>query len=79
MLLTSRWINAKEAHQYNLVNIVVPKEKLLMTAEAMAKKIASYDPFAVKYAKQAVARGLDLTLSEGLDLEKRLASQLTAT
>ena len=43
----------------------------------MAKKIASYDPIAVRNAKQAVVRGLDLALSEGLDLEKRLASQLS--
>ena len=32
----------------------------------------------LRYAKQAVARGLDLTLAEGLDLEKRLAARLGA-
>ena len=42
----------------------------------MARKIASQDPVAVRYAKQAVLRGLELTLSEGLDLEKRLAKEL---
>jgi enoyl-CoA hydratase/carnithine racemase len=42
----------------------------------MAKKIASYPPMAVRNAKQAVVRGLDLTLTEGLNLEKRLASEL---
>ena len=43
----------------------------------MARKIASHNPVAVRNAKQAVIRGLDLALSEGLDLEKRLASQLS--
>ena len=43
----------------------------------MAKKIASYDPIAVRSAKEAVVRGMDLRLSEGLELEKRLASELS--
>lgn len=79
MLLTNRWINAEEAYQAGLVNHVVPKDKLLGSAEEMAKKIASYNPMAVKYAKQTVVRGLDLPLGEGLDLEKRLAVQLSAS
>jgi enoyl-CoA hydratase len=54
----------------------VPRDKLLESAEEMAKRIASFDPMAVRSAKQAVLRGLDLPLSEGLNLEKRLASEL---
>jgi enoyl-CoA hydratase len=76
MLLTNRWISGEEALQCGLVNRLVPKEKLLETAEEMAKKIASYDAIAVRNAKQAVVRGLDLPLTEGLELEKRLASEL---
>ncbi len=78
MLLTNRWINAEEAYEFQLVNRVVPREKLIQTSEEIAGKIASHHPMAVRYAKQAVARGLDLTLAEGLDLEKRLAAQLGA-
>jgi enoyl-CoA hydratase len=77
MLLTNRWIDGEEAYRVGLVNRVVPKSKLLETAEEMARKIASYSPMAVRNAKQAVVRGLDLPLSEGLDLEKRLAFELT--
>ena len=73
MLLTNRWISAAEAYQVGLVNQVVPKEKLFQAAEEMAKKMASHDPMAVRNAKQAVTRGLDLPLREGLDLERRLA------
>jgi enoyl-CoA hydratase len=56
---------------------VVPRDKLLETAEEMARKIASYNPIAVRNAKQAVVRGLDLPLPQGLDLERRLASELS--
>ena len=77
MLLTNRWIGGEEAFRFGLVNRVVQKEKLHQTTEEMAKKIASYPPDAVWKAKQAIIRGLDLSLSEGLDLERRLASELT--
>jgi len=76
MLLTNRWIDSEEAYRIGLVNRVVEKGELLKAAEEMAQKIASYSPIAVRYAKQAVLRGCDLTLAEGLDLEKRLASEL---
>ena len=76
MLLANRWLSSEEAYNAGLVNQVVPKNKLLETAEAMGKKIASFLPMAVRNAKQAVLRGLDLSLSEGLELEKRLATGL---
>jgi enoyl-CoA hydratase len=74
MLLTDRWIDADEACRFDLVNKVVEKEKLFSTVEKVARKIASYSSHAVQCAKQAVLRGLDMTLAEGIDLEKRLAS-----
>jgi enoyl-CoA hydratase len=76
MLLANRWISAEEAYQSGLVNRVVSIDKLFKTAEGIAKKIASRNPTAVRYAKQAVVKGMDLSLAEGLDLEKRLASHL---
>lgn len=76
MLLTNRWLSGEEAFQFGLVNRVVPKEKLLETTEEIARKISSYHPMAVRSAKQAVIMGLDLTLIEGLNLERRLVSEL---
>ncbi len=76
MLLTGRWINAEEAYRAGLVNRVVPRNELLPTTKEMAKKIASYNQTAIRSAKQAIRRGLDLPLNEGLELEKRLASSL---
>jgi enoyl-CoA hydratase len=78
MLITSDWVEAEEALKIGLVNRVVPKKQLLESAKKIAKKVASQDPVAVRYAKQAVLRGLELPLSEGLDLEKRLAKELAA-
>ena len=76
MLLTNRWLSSEEAYNTGLVNQVVLKNKLLETAEEMAKRIASFDPMVVRNAKQAVLRGLDLSLAEGLELERRLAMAL---
>ena len=72
MLLTGRWIEAEEAHQLKLVNQVVPKCDLLPAAERLAKKIENYNPIALSCAKQAVTRGLDLSLEQGLKLEAEL-------
>jgi enoyl-CoA hydratase len=73
ILLTGRWIKAEEAHHLKLVNRVVSRNELLPEAERLARKIADFDPVAVSYAKQAITRGLDLSLEEGLELEARLA------
>ena len=75
MLLTGRRLSAQEALHRGMVSRVVPYGKLLRTAEEMADKIASFDPAAVRNAKQAVIRGIDSTLDQGLDLEWRLASK----
>ena len=72
MLLTGRWLKAEEAYRLKLVNRVVPRSDLWPAAERLAAKIEGYSPAAVSYAKQAVTRGLDLSLDEGLELEARL-------
>jgi enoyl-CoA hydratase len=76
MMLTGRLISAKEAFDINLVNCVVVKAKLLPTVEQIASQIARFDSMAIRSAKQAVVRGLDLTLPQGLELERKLASLL---
>lgn len=76
MLLTTDRFDAREAYDVGLVNKVVPSTQLLATAQEMARKIMSYSHVAVSYAKQAVVRGLDLPLLEGLELERRFADLL---
>jgi enoyl-CoA hydratase len=79
MLLTNEWIDGEEAFRIGLVNRVVSKDEVFKVAEKIAIKIASHDPAAVRYAKQAVVKGLDVSLADGLDLEKRLAFSLMAS
>jgi len=76
MILTNRWIDAAEALKTGMVNQVVPRDRLLLAAEELALKIVTQDTKAVELAKQAVIRGMELSLSDGLNLEKRLAYRL---
>jgi enoyl-CoA hydratase len=78
MLLTGRWLTAQEALKMKLVNRVVSRPALLTEAEKLARKIGSFNPLYVRYVKQAVRRGLDMPLEEGLALESRLAKNLAA-
>jgi len=73
MLLTGRWVDAEEALRMRLVTRVVPANDLLAAAAELAAKIQGYNPDAVSRVKQAVTRGLDLTLAQGLELEARLS------
>ncbi len=73
MLLTGRWLNAQEACEAKLVNRIVTRDQLLPAVDDIAEKIASYNQMAVRKAKQALVRGRDLPLAEGLAMERRLA------
>jgi enoyl-CoA hydratase/carnithine racemase len=77
ILLSGRWIDAKEALHLKLVNRLLSRPSLLPEAEKLAKTIQSYDRNAVRAVKQAVWRGMDLSLKDGLDLESRLSRSLT--
>jgi enoyl-CoA hydratase/carnithine racemase len=76
ILLTGRWIKADEAKQFKLVNRVLSRQELYTEAEQFALRIASFEPQAVSAAKTAINRGFDMTLDEGLQLEKRLGRSL---
>jgi enoyl-CoA hydratase len=76
ILMSGRWITAEEARRLKLVNRLVPRAELFTEADKIAVKIKSHPALAVRYAKQAVIRGLDLTLPEGLELEARLGHRL---
>ena len=79
MLFSGRLVKAPEALKIGLVNKVVARKELIPFAEEMADKIASFNPKAVRTLKQAITRGLDLSVPEGLELEKRLAKTLLVT
>jgi len=79
MILTAEPIDAREAYRVGLVNKITPFEKLLSEAEALAQKIASKGPIAERYAKEAINKGLDMTLEQGLRLEADLSIILQTT
>jgi enoyl-CoA hydratase len=79
MILTGERIDAKEAHRVGLVNRVVPLADLVAEADKLARTILSRGPVAVRYAIEAVTRGLEMPLEEGLFLEATLFGLLTTT
>jgi len=74
ILLTGTELNAQEAYQLGLVNFIVSRHELLTAAEKIATRIASYKQPVIRWAKQAVHHGLDLSLQQGLEMEKKLAA-----
>ncbi|GAC1432840.1 MAG: enoyl-CoA hydratase-related protein [Terriglobales bacterium] len=79
LLLAGEMINAQEALRIGLVNEVTPAPELLPRAEALAQKIIANAPLAVQYAMEAVNKGLDMSLSEGLYLEATIFGICCAT
>jgi enoyl-CoA hydratase len=72
LLLTGEPVDAAEALRIGLVNRVVPREKLLEETRAMARKILAAGPLAVRSTLEAVDRGLDGRLEEGMVTEADL-------
>ena len=79
MILMAEVIDAQEAYRIGLVNKVVPQKELMSKAEELASMIASGAPLAARYAKEAVGKGLDLTLEQGLRLEADLSFLIQTT
>jgi enoyl-CoA hydratase len=79
VILNNRTLSAAEALQHGLVNRVVPVERLLDEALALAAEVAARAPVAVRHAKQAVHAAFELSLAEGLAEERRLFYLLFAT
>ena len=72
LCLTARMMDAAEAERAGLVSRVVPNDKLMEEAMAVAEKIASYSLPVVMLIKESVNRAYESTLSEGVLFERRL-------
>ncbi len=79
MLLTGQIINAEEARRIGLINRMVRCEELLPIVMDMGQKMASKAFWALRYTKEAVIKGLDLALEQGLRLEADLYVLLHTT
>jgi enoyl-CoA hydratase/carnithine racemase len=69
LILTGDMIGAAEAYRIGLVNEVVPAANLIARAEAILAQIFANAPIGVRYSLEAVNRGLDTSIEEGLRLE----------
>src|SRR5271156_3275202 len=79
MVLAGEMISAQEAHRIGLVNEVTTAADLIPPAEAIAAKILANAPLAVRYAMEAVNKGMEMTIAEGQFLEATLFGVCCAT
>ncbi|WP_227307599.1 enoyl-CoA hydratase [Acidisoma cellulosilyticum] len=79
MILTARMIGAEEAERAGLVSRVVPADKLLDEARAVAAKIATLPPVAVQLAKELVNAAYETPLAQGIRQERRIFHAAFAT
>jgi len=79
LVLMGNTIDANEAYRIGLVNKVVPQDELLSTAQEWAAKICANGPLAVRAAKEAMIRGLNMALEDGLYLEKSFFDGILTT
>jgi len=79
LVLTGDMIGARRAWEIGLVNRVVPQAELMAAARETAEKILARAPFAVRTAKWAINRGLDMDLSNACALEAALFAAGFAT
>src|SRR5213594_843541 len=79
MILTGARIDARESLRIGLVERMVPATEVLSASLALARTLAERAPVALRYAKEAVVKGLELPLAEGVRLENDLATLLRTT
>lgn len=79
MMLTARMVGAEEALRFGLINRVAPGVELVAQAKALANDIAQLAPLAIRACLEAVTRGAELPLAEGLALESKLFASLFGT
>jgi enoyl-CoA hydratase len=79
LILSGGVITAAEAYRIGLVNEVVNAEGLIARAESVLQQIFANAPLAVKFALEAVNKGLETSVAEGLALESSLFALCAAT
>ncbi|MBW1710024.1 MAG: enoyl-CoA hydratase/isomerase family protein [Deltaproteobacteria bacterium] len=72
MILLGRTVDSDEALRTGLVNRVVEPDEVMPAALEMARDLSAKGPISLRYAKEAIHKGLDMTLEQGLRLEADL-------
>jgi enoyl-CoA hydratase len=79
MIFQGLTLDSEEAQRIGLVNSIVPINELMPTTLKMAEDLASKGPIALRHAKEAIMKGMDMTLEQGLRLEADLYLLLHTT
>ena len=79
LILSGLPFSATDAEQWGLVNRVLPPDELLPATLAIAERIAANGPLSVRQAKQAIHRGLQMSLADGLAFEIEAYNRLVPT
>ncbi len=79
LILTGEMIGAQEAYRIGLVNEIVPAADLISRAEAILKQINANAPLAIKFALEAVNKGLETSQAEGLVIESSFFALCAST
>jgi enoyl-CoA hydratase/carnithine racemase len=79
MLLTADTLTAAQALEIGLVSKFVPAAELMAETKKLAETVAAKGPLALRYLKEAIVKGMDMTLEQGLRLEADLYFLLHTT
>jgi enoyl-CoA hydratase len=79
MILTGEMVDAAEAHRIGLVSRLAEPEMLLQATRELLDMILANGPLAVGFAIQAVTRGFELAIEDGLSMESNLFGLLAGT
>lgn len=79
LIFTGRFVNADEAKSIGLVDRVVAPDDVYSAAFQLASQLADGPPYALRAAKEAIDRGLEVDLATGLDIERQQFAALFAT
>ena len=79
MVFSGRMVKAAEAHAIGLVDQVVPDDSVYQAALAMVQRYAAGPALALRAAKEAIDRGLDVDLATGLEIERLQFAALFGT
>jgi enoyl-CoA hydratase/carnithine racemase len=72
IILTGKNLDAREAYRIGLVNKITSREGVMEAAMEMAREMAAKGPIALRYVKEAITKGMDMTLEQGIRLEADL-------
>jgi len=79
IILSGQMISAQDAYRIGLINEIVPSANLIVRAEEILNQINANAPLAVKFSLEAVNKGVETSLDEGLALEASLFALCAGT